>query len=31
VLLEHSYYAPIWDRSWSDETLLSFKAKEPLE
>lgn len=24
VLLDRSYYAPIWDRSWSDDTLLSF-------
>jgi hypothetical protein len=24
VLLERSYYAPIWDRSWPDDTLLSF-------
>jgi len=26
VLLERSYYAPIWDRSWPDDTLLSFEA-----
>jgi hypothetical protein len=25
VLLERSYYAPLWDRSWPDETLLSFE------
>jgi hypothetical protein len=25
VLLDRSYYAPIWDRSWSDDTLLSFE------
>lgn len=25
VLLEHSYYAPLWDRSWPDDTLLSFE------
>ncbi|MYM21069.1 hypothetical protein GTP46_00195 [Duganella sp. FT135W] len=31
VLLERSYYAPIWDRSWSDETLLSFKHQDPEE
>jgi hypothetical protein len=31
ALLERSYYAPIWDRSWSDETLLSFTHREPLE
>lgn len=24
VLLDRSYYAPVWDRSWSDDTLLSF-------
>ena len=24
VLLDRSYYAPIWDRAWSDDTLLSF-------
>lgn len=24
VLLDRSYYAPIWDRSWSDDTLLIF-------
>ncbi len=24
VLLDRSYYAPLWDRSWSDDTLLSF-------
>ncbi|SDH14655.1 MULTISPECIES: hypothetical protein [unclassified Duganella] len=24
VLLDRSYYAPIWDRSWSDDTLLAF-------
>jgi hypothetical protein len=24
VLLERSYYAPLWDRSWPDDTLLSF-------
>jgi hypothetical protein len=31
ALLDRSYYAPIWDRSWSDETLLSFKDRDPLE
>ncbi|WP_374580526.1 hypothetical protein [Pseudoduganella sp.] len=25
VLLEQSYYAPLWDRSWPDDTLLSFE------
>lgn len=25
VLLEHSYFAPVWDRSWPDDTLLSFE------
>jgi hypothetical protein len=25
VLLEHSYFAPIWDRTWPDDTLLSFE------
>ena len=25
VLLDRSYYAPIWDRNWSDDTLLSFE------
>jgi len=24
VLLERSYYAPIWDRSWPDDTLVEF-------
>jgi hypothetical protein len=24
VLLDRSYYAPLWDRGWSDDTLLSF-------
>jgi hypothetical protein len=24
VLLERSYYAPVWDRSWPDDTLLEF-------
>ncbi|MTW05810.1 hypothetical protein GM668_27405 [Duganella ginsengisoli] len=24
VLLDRSYYAPVWDRSWPDETLLEF-------
>jgi len=24
VLLDRTYYAPIWDRSWPDDTLLSF-------
>jgi hypothetical protein len=25
VLLERSYYAPIWNRSWPDDTLISFE------
>lgn len=25
VLLDRSYFAPIWDRSWPDDTLLSFE------
>ncbi len=25
VLLERSYYAPVWDSSWPDDTLLSFE------
>ena len=25
VLLDRSYYAPLWDRNWSDDTLLSFE------
>ncbi|NGZ82776.1 hypothetical protein [Duganella aceris] len=25
VLLDRSYYAPLWDRAWSDDTLLSFE------
>jgi hypothetical protein len=25
VLLDRSYYAPVWDQSWSDDTLLSFE------
>jgi hypothetical protein len=25
VLLERSYFAPVWDRSWPDDTLLSFE------
>jgi hypothetical protein len=25
VLLDRSYYAPLWDRSWSDDTLLEFE------
>ena len=24
VLLDRSYYAPVWDRGWSDDTLLAF-------
>jgi hypothetical protein len=25
VLLDRTYYAPIWDRSWPDDTLVSFE------
>jgi hypothetical protein len=25
MLLERSYFAPVWDRSWPDDTLLSFE------
>ena len=25
VLLDHSYYAPLWDAAWPDDTLLSFE------
>lgn len=25
LLLERSYFAPVWDRSWPDDTLLSFE------
>jgi hypothetical protein len=25
VLLDRSYYAPVWDRSWPDDTLLEFE------
>jgi hypothetical protein len=25
VLLDRSYYAPIWDKSWPDDTLLEFE------
>lgn len=25
VLLDRSYFAPVWDRSWPDDTLLSFE------
>ena len=28
VLLDRSYYAPIWDRSWPDDTVLSFDYME---
>lgn len=28
VLLEQSYYAPLWDASWPDDTLLSFEYME---
>lgn len=30
VLLDRSYYAPIWDRRWSDDTLLEFQPSPPL-
>lgn len=29
VLLERSYYAPLWDRGWPDDTLLEFDYMEP--
>ncbi|HEY0062230.1 MAG TPA: hypothetical protein VGC21_08915 [Telluria sp.] len=28
VLLERSYYAPLWDRSWPDDTILEFDYME---
>lgn len=28
VLLDRSYYAPLWDRSWPDDTLLSFESMD---
>jgi len=28
VLLDRTYYAPLWDRSWPDDTLLSFEAMD---
>jgi hypothetical protein len=28
VLLDRSYYAPLWDRSWPDDTLLEFEFME---
>lgn len=28
VLLDRSYYAPVWDRNWSDDTLLAFDGME---
>ncbi|WP_207221267.1 hypothetical protein [Pseudoduganella lutea] len=28
VLLDRSYHAPIWDRAWPDETLLSFEGMD---
>jgi hypothetical protein len=28
VLLDRSYHAPIWDRSWPDDTLLSFESMD---
>ena len=28
VLLDRTYYAPIWDRSWPDDTLVSFEYME---
>ncbi|CAN7694023.1 hypothetical protein LJR289_005565 [Pseudoduganella sp. LjRoot289] len=31
VLLDRSYYAPIWDRSWPDDTLIGFEYMEEAE
>jgi hypothetical protein len=31
VLLDRSYYAPLWDKSWSDDTLLEFDYMEDEE
>jgi hypothetical protein len=28
VLLDRTYYAPIWDRSWPDDTLVSFETMD---
>ncbi|RYF05259.1 MAG: hypothetical protein EOO78_01905, partial [Oxalobacteraceae bacterium] len=28
VMLDRTYYAPIWDRSWPDDTLVSFAYME---
>lgn len=28
VLLDRTYYAPLWDRSWPDDTLLSFESMD---
>jgi hypothetical protein len=28
VLLDRTYYAPIWDRSWPDDTLVSFESMD---
>jgi hypothetical protein len=25
VMLDRTYYAPIWDRSWPDDTLVTFE------
>jgi hypothetical protein len=25
VLLDRTYYAPIWDKSWPDDTLVEFE------
>ncbi|MES2148269.1 MAG: hypothetical protein V4508_00610 [Pseudomonadota bacterium] len=29
ALLDRSYFAPLWDRSWPDDTLLEFEYMEP--
>lgn len=29
VLLDRSFYAPIWDRSWPDDTVVEFEYMEP--
>jgi len=30
VMLDRSYYAPLWDRSWPDDTVLEFDYMEPV-
>jgi hypothetical protein len=31
VLLDRSYYAPVWDRSWPDDTLIGFEYMDEAE